>query len=58
MNTAHCVSVVSETQVDDHKVQVIGDKASLAAAIAGQQTSGGKVSGLSRKWRARQDSNP
>ncbi len=50
--------VAPEIRVDDHKIQIIGDKASLAAVIAGKQTAGGKVSGFVRKWRARQDSNP
>ena len=53
----YLASVVSEIRVDDQKVQIIGDKASLAAVIAGQQTAGGKVSGFVRKWRARKDSN-
>ena len=55
---AYLQVVAPEIRVDDHKVQIIGDKASLAAVIAGQQTAGGKVSGFVRKWRARQDSNP
>lgn len=55
---AYLATVVSEIRVDDHKVQIIGDKASLAAVIAGQQTAGGKVSGFVRKWRTMQDSNP
>jgi len=40
-----------EIRVDDHKIQIIGDKANLAAVIAGQQTVAGKVSGFVRKWR-------
>ena len=51
-------TVIQEIRVDDHKIQIIGDKASLAAVIAGQQTAAAKVSGFVRKWRARQDSNP
>ena len=54
---AYLQAVVSEVRVDDHKIQIIGDKASLAAVIAGQQTAAGKVSGFVRKWRTRQDSN-
>ncbi|MFN4144099.1 hypothetical protein [Aestuariivirga sp.] len=50
--------MISELRVDDDKVQIIGNKASLAAVVAGQQGADGKVSGLVRKWRARQDSNP
>ena len=54
---AYLRAVISEIRVDDHKVQIIGDKSTLAAAIAGQQTEAGKVSGFVRKWRARKDSN-
>ena len=54
---AYLRAVIQEIRVDDHKIQIIGDKASLAAVIAGQQTAGGKVSGFVRKWRTRQDSN-
>lgn len=43
--------MISEIRVGDDKIQIIGDRASLAAVIAGQQTAGGKVSGLVRKWR-------
>ena len=55
---AYLATVVSEVRVDDHRIQIIGDKANLAAVIAGQQTAAGKVSGFVRKWLARQDSNP
>ena len=51
-------AVIEQVRVDDHKIEIIGSKASLAAAIAGQQTSARNVSGFVRKWRARQDSNP
>ena len=54
---AYLRSVISEIRVDDHKLQIIGDKSTLAAVIAGQQTQPGKVSGFVRKWRARKDSN-
>ncbi len=54
---AYLRAVIQEIRVDDHKIQIIGDKASLAAVIAGQHTSAGKVSGFVRKWRPRQDSN-
>ena len=46
---AYLQTVASEIRVDDHKVQIICDKVSLAAIIAGQQTLAGKVSGLVRK---------
>ena len=54
---AYLQVVAPEIRVDDHKVQIIGDKANLAAVIAGQQTATGKVSGFVRKWRTMQDSN-
>ena len=54
---AYLRAVISEIRVDDYKIQIIGDKSTLAAAIAGQQTQPGKVSGFVRKWRTRQDSN-
>ena len=55
---AYLRAVISEIRVDDDRIQIIGDKANLAAVVAGQQTAAGKVSGFVRKWRARQDSNP
>ena len=55
---AYFNAVISEIRVGDDKIQIIGDKANLAAVIAGQQAEGGKVSGFVRKWRTRQDSNP
>jgi site-specific DNA recombinase len=51
-------SVISQIEVDDDKVKIIGDKATLAAAIAGLQPGQGQVRGFVRKWRARRDSNP
>lgn len=54
---AYLQAVISEIRVADDKIQIIGDKASLAAVIAGQQIADGKVRGFVRKWRARQDLN-
>lgn len=54
---AYLATVISEVRVDDHKIQIIGDKASLAAVIAGQQSAVGKVSGFVCKWRTMRDSN-
>ena len=54
---AYLQSVISEIEVDDDKVRIIGDKATLAAVIAGRQTGEGRVRGFVRKWRARRDSN-
>ena len=53
---AYLQVVAPEIRVDDHKVQIIGDKASLTAVIAGQQTTGGKVSGIVRNWRTGRNS--
>ena len=50
-------AVISEIRVDDNKISIIGDKATLSSAIAGQNASNANVSGFIRKWRARNDSN-
>jgi site-specific DNA recombinase len=50
-------AVISQIEVDDGKIRIIGDKATLAAVIAGRQTQGTNVRGFVRKWRARRDSN-
>ena len=47
-------SVISQIEVDDDKVRIIGDKATLAAVIAGRQTGEARVRGFVRKWRASQ----
>jgi site-specific DNA recombinase len=52
---AYLQSVISQIEVDDDKVRIIGDKATLAAVIAGRQTGEGRVRGFVRKWRARQN---
>jgi hypothetical protein len=49
---AYLRAVISEIRVDDDRIQIIGDKANLAAVVAGQQTAAGKVRGFVRKWRA------
>jgi hypothetical protein len=54
---AYLQSVISEIEVDDNKVRIIGDKAALAAAVAGRQTQATNVRGFVRKWRTRHDSN-
>ena len=43
---AYLQSVISEIEVDDNKVRIIGDKATLAAVIAGRQTGEGRVRGF------------
>jgi site-specific DNA recombinase len=50
-------SVISEIEVGDDKVRIIGDKATLAAVIAGRQPGNDQVRGFVRRWRARRDSN-
>jgi site-specific DNA recombinase len=50
-------SVISHVEVDDDKIRIIGDKATLAAVIAGRQTQATNVRGFVRNWRARKDSN-
>ena len=54
---AYLRAVISEIRVDDDKVSIIGDKATLSAVIAGQNGTHANVSGFVRKWRARNDSN-
>ena len=54
---AYLRSVISRIEVDDQKVRIIGDKATLADVIAGRQTQAGNVRGFVRKWRARKDSS-
>jgi site-specific DNA recombinase len=54
---AYLQSVISQIEVDDDKVRIIGDKPTLAAVIAGRQNQTAQVHGFVRKWRARQDSN-
>ena len=54
---AYLQSVVNHIEVGDDKVRIYGDKTALAAAVRGQQRSGGKVRGFVPKWRTRQDSN-
>ena len=54
---AYLRSVISYVEVDDDRVRIVGEKATLAAIIAGQETQSSKVRGFVRKWRARQDSN-
>ncbi len=55
---AYLRSVISYVGVDDEKVRIVGDKATLAAIIAGQKTQADNVRGFVRKWRTRRDSNP
>ena len=39
------------------RVRIVGEKATLAAVIAGQHGQSDRVRGFVRKWRARRDSN-
>ena len=52
---AYLRSVISQIEIDDDKVTILGDKATLAAVIAGRQTQGTNVRGFARNWRARRD---
>ncbi len=54
---AYLQSVISQIEVDDDKIRIIGDKAALAAVIAERRTQATNVRGFVRKWRARKDSN-
>ena len=55
---AYLRSVIAQIEVGDEKVKIIGEKASLAAVIAGNAPETAHVRGFVRKWRARRDSNP
>jgi hypothetical protein len=52
---AYLRAVISSIEVGDERVRIIGEKAALAGAIAGRQTSAKNVSGYIRKWRAKQN---
>jgi site-specific DNA recombinase len=54
---AYLRSVIAQIEVGDDKVRIVGEKASLAAVIAGASTETALVGGFVRKWRARRDSN-
>ena len=54
---AYLRAMISRIEVDDGKVRILGDKATLADVIAGRQTQAGNVRGFVRKWRTRHDSN-
>jgi site-specific DNA recombinase len=54
---AYLRSVISYVGVDDDSVRIVGDKATLAAVIAGSATRPDNVRGFVSKWRARTGSN-
>ena len=54
---AYLRSVISRIEVDDHRIQIIGEKAALADVIAGRNTPSGDVRSFVRKWRTQDDSN-
>ena len=54
---AYLRSVISRIEVNDQKVRITGDKATLADMIAGRQTLAGNVRGFIGNWRTRHDSN-
>jgi hypothetical protein len=45
-------TVISNIEVDDDRIRLTGDKASLAEVIAGKAAGAANVSSLVRKWRA------
>jgi hypothetical protein len=49
--------VVERVEVDDRTIRIVGDKATLEEAIAGDQNANPNVRSFVRKWRAREDSN-
>ena len=54
---AYLRSVIAQIEVGDDKVRIVGEKASLAAVIAGTPPENAHARGFVRKWRARRDSN-
>ena len=54
---AYLRSVISRIEVDDQKISIIGEKATIADVIAGRQAQAGNVRCFVRKWRARKYSN-
>jgi hypothetical protein len=50
---AYLRSAIAQIEVEDDKVRIIGEKASLAAVIAGNPPESAHVRGFVRKWRAR-----
>ena len=54
---AYLRSVISCVEVGAEKVRIVGDKATLAAIIAGRQAEAANVRGFVRNWRARKGSN-
>ncbi len=55
---AYLRSVISRIEVDDQKISIIGEKATIADVIAGRQAQAGNVRGFVRKWRDLGESNP
>ena len=51
-------SVISQIEIGDQKIRIIGNKSNLAGLIVGQTTQAQNVSGFVRKWRAQGESNP
>ena len=54
---AYLRAMISMVEVDDGKVRIVGEKATLASVIAGRQSNFKNVRGFVREWRARKDSN-
>ena len=54
---AYLRAVVSRIEVGDENIRIIGEKTALERAIGTTLTGGSPVSGLVRKWCARNDSN-
>ena len=50
-------SIILAIEVENERIRIIGDKASLAAAVAGKATDHKNVRGFVRKWCGQEDSN-
>ena len=54
---AYLRSIVDRIEVDDHEIRIIGDKSTVAQAIAGHETGQSRVRSFERNWRPLGDSN-
>ena len=54
---AYLSSIILAIEVEDNRIRIMGEKSSLAAAVAGKATDHKNVRGFVRKWCGQEDSN-
>ena len=54
---AYLRSIILAIEVENERIRIIGEKSSLAAAVAGKATDHKKLRGFVRKWCGQEDSN-